>query len=135
LEEVMRAFTYPYRVPGPDRPAAAFVWLKVAAYPTGDWHPDIAALADTGADVTVLPDRVIETLGLVPSETETVSGFDGQPVERPLYSVRLIVRDLPEIRVNVLGGWDDEYAILGRDVLNLYRVVFDGPNLRLEISG
>ena len=66
---------------------------------------------------------------------ETVSGFDGTPVERPLYTVRLVVRDLPPVQVRVLGGWDDEYAILGRDVLNSYRVVFDGPNLRLEIGG
>lgn len=129
------AFRYPYRVPGPDRPAAAYVLLKVAATPSGDWYPDLAALADTGADRSVLPQRVVDALGLVSFERETVSGFDGTPVECPVYSVRLIVRDLPAIRVNVLGGWRDGYAILGRDVLNLYRVVFDGPNLKLEIGG
>ena len=52
-----------------------------------------------------------------------------------VFTVRLVVRDLPAVEVKVLVGWEDDYAILGRDVLNLYRVVFDGPNLRLEIGG
>lgn len=128
-------FHYPFRVPGSDRPPAAYVLLKVATHTTDDWHPDLPALVDTGADHSVLPTKVVKTLGLVPIDVTYVSGFDGVAVERPMYSVRLIVRDLPVIRATVLGGWESDYAILGRDVLNLYRVVFDGPNLRLEISG
>lgn len=127
-------FRYPYQAPGPDRAPAAFVLLKVAAHSSDDWHPDLPALADTGADQTVLPARVIDALGLVPFEFVRVSGFDGVVSDRPVYSVRVIVRDLAPVRVQVIGGWADEYAILGRDVLNLYRVVFDGPNLRLEIA-
>jgi predicted aspartyl protease len=60
----MSVFHYPYRVPGPDRPAAAFVLLKVAAHYSDDWHPEVPALVDTGADLTVLPDRVVDALGL-----------------------------------------------------------------------
>lgn len=131
----MSVFHYPYRVPGPGRPAAAYVLLKVAAHSSGDWHPDIPALVDTGADQSVLPDKVIEALGLVPFEVTTVSGIGEVPLERPVYSVRLIVRDFPPLHAAVLGGWGEPYAILGRDVLNFYRVVFDGPNQRLEISG
>ena len=131
----MSQFHYPYKVPGPDRPAAAYVLLKVAAHDSDDWHPDVPALVDTGADQTVLPDKVVEALGLMPFDVVTVSGFSEEPLDRPVYSVRLIVRDFPPLHLPVLGGWSDPYAILGRDVLNLYRVVLDGPNLRMEIRG
>jgi predicted aspartyl protease len=131
----MSVFRYPYRVPGPGRAAAAFVLLKVAAHQSDEWLPDLPALVDTGADQTVLPGKAIQALGLVPFEFIRVSGFDGVTSERPVYSVRLVVRDLPPTRTQVIGGWADDYAILGRDVLNQYRVVFDGPNQRLEIEG
>ncbi len=77
---------------------------------------------------------IAEQLGLIPSRHVHVSGFDGVGASRPVYLIRLVVRDLPEIEVPVIGAWQFRYAILGRDVLNLYRVVFDGPNQRLEIS-
>lgn len=128
-------FHYPYRQAGPDRVPAAFVLLRVADHDSDVWHPDIPALADTGADQTMLPRRVVDALGLTEFDTLKVAGFDNTVHERPLYAVQLIVRDLPPVRVPVIGGGEDEYAVLGRDVLNFFRVVFDGPNQRLEISG
>ena len=127
-------FRYPYRLPGPNREPAAFVLLRVAAHDSETWHPDVPALADTGADQTVLPTSLTTALGLVPFDFVHVSGFDGVGSDRPVYSVRLVVRDLPPIYAQVIGGWEDEYAILGRDVLNRYRAAFDGPNQRLEIG-
>jgi hypothetical protein len=64
-----------------------------------------------------------------------VSGFGEVPLERPIFSVRLIVRELPPLHQPVLSGWGESYAILGRDELNNYRATLDGPNLRTEISG
>jgi len=127
-------FRYPYRLPGPNREPAAFVLVKIAAHDSDAWHPDLPALADTGADQTVLPTKVATALRLVPFDFVRISGFDGVGSDRPIYSVRLIVRDLSAIHVQAVGGWEDEYVILGRDVLNRYRVVFDGPNQRLEIG-
>jgi len=127
-------FQYPYRVATPDEPPAGFVLLNIRGIGSDEGVTDLAALADTGADQTVIPTRIAEQLGLIPSRHVHVSGFDGVGASRPVYLIRLIVRDLPEIEVPVIGAWQFRYAILGRDVLNLYRVVFDGPNQRLEIS-
>lgn len=127
-------FRYPYQEVGPGNPPAAFVFVNVEANTPGTWVENLPAIADTGADQTVLPDHVIERLGLVPLELVEATGYGGEPVYRPTYYVRLLVRDLPPVELIVLGGWPEPYAIIGRDVLNRYRAVFDGPNLRLEIG-
>ncbi len=127
-------FHYPYRVATPDEPPAAFVRLNIRGLASDGGVTDLAALVDTGADQTVIPTRVAEQLGLIPSRHVHASGFDGVGASRPVFVVRLVVRDLPEIEVPVIGAWQFGYAILGRDVLNRYRVVFDGPNRRLEIN-
>jgi hypothetical protein len=127
-------FRYPYTATGPTSPPAPFVLLNVGVDETGRWVEDLPALTDTGADQTVLPERVVAQLGLAQLDQVTVTGFSGRPETRPTYGVRLVVRDLPPLAVEVLTGWSDHYAILGRDVLNRYKVLLDGPNLRLEIG-
>ena len=44
------------------------------------------------------------------------------------------VHDLPPLDLTVYGNKGEPYVLLGRDVLNRYRIVFDGPQLALEIS-
>jgi hypothetical protein len=48
--------------------------------------------------------------------------------------VAITVHDLPLVLVRVaLGEWEP-YILLGRDVLNAYRVLLDGPQTFLEIG-
>jgi hypothetical protein len=61
-------------------------------------------------------------------------GLGGQQLELPTYQVQLLIRDLPPIIVKVAASAGEPYVLLGRDVLNRYRVVLDGPNMRLEIG-
>lgn len=128
-------FHYPYRTVNPDEPPAAFVFLNLRGVDSDETVTDLAALVDTGADQTVIPTPIAERLKLTPHRHVHVTGFDGVGEHRPVYLVRLVVRDLPEIEIPVIGAWEVKYAILGRDVLNRYRAVFGGPNLRLAISG
>jgi hypothetical protein len=110
------------------------VLLNVGVNGTGRWVENLPALADTGADQTVVPERIVTQLGLAQLDQVSVTGFSGRPEIRPTYAIRLVVRDLPPVDVEVLTGWSDTHAILGRDVLNRYKIVLDGPNLRLEIG-
>lgn len=127
-------FHYRYSPVGPGRPPAAFVHVNLSSDETGRRVESLPALADTGADQTVLPDRVVSELQLVPFDRVTVSGYNGPAEDCQTYLVRLAVRDLPPVEMTVLASWSESYAILGRDLLNRHRVVFDGPNQRLEFG-
>jgi len=43
------------------------------------------------------------------------------------------VRDLEPVTVKVLASDEEPYALLGRDVLNRFTILLDGPNLALEL--
>ncbi len=131
----MNVFVYPYSPSVAGNPPTPVVWLNVAAVGSDQWRTNLAALVDTGADVTVLPASVVTALGLEELDEVATVSFDAGLVRRKTHAVRLVIRDLPAIEVEVVGGGEMTHAILGRDVLNRYRVVFDGPNLKLEISG
>jgi predicted aspartyl protease len=125
------AFTYRY---ADDTPPAPFV-LVILARPDGAARTaDLPARLDTGADRTVVPARLASDLGLDESERLTFAGFGGQQVELPIYEVRLTVRDLPPVDVRVAASESEPHVLLGRDVLNRYKIVLDCPNLRLEIG-
>jgi hypothetical protein len=88
---------------------------------------NVPALVDTGADVTLLPRWAVEQLGLNP-EVEgsvTLAWFDGSVRAAETYTVA----------VSFQGGRfqgkyaviDQPHGILGRNILNHFRLLFDGP--------
>ena len=88
---------------------------------------DTQLLIDTGADVTLLPKASIEKLGLK-SDSETkyeLAGFDGQ-----LSFASAVDLDLVFAETVVRGRYlvtDDSVGILGRDVLNFFVLLLNGP--------
>lgn len=89
---------------------------------------NVVALVDTGADVTLLPRWAIEQLGLQPKVDDSVqlAWFDGST-----HSAESV-----ELEVSFQGGRfqgryalvDQPHGILGRNLLNYFRIQFDGPN-------
>jgi len=128
------AFTYRYVLVDPAVPPAPFVLVNIGRHGGANTATDVAAKLDTGADRTVIPTDLAARLGLVEVERLTFAGLGGQPVELPVFHVRLVVRDLPLILVKVAASDGEPYILLGRDVLNSYRIVLDGPNQKLEIG-
>lgn len=70
----------------------------------------------------------------MPLRETTVGGVSGSFVVLPVYLVRLTVRQLPSLAVEVIASPDESFVLLGRDVLNHFRVLLDGPQLSLEMS-
>jgi hypothetical protein len=95
---------------------------------------DRPARVDSGADRTVLPQTLAIQLGLEEVERMLFEGLGGQRLELPTFQVQLLIRDLPPIVVKVAASDGEPHVLLGRDVLNRYRIVLDGPNLKLEIA-
>ena len=88
---------------------------------------NVPALLDTGADVTLLPRWAVEQLGLTPQADGGVqlAWFDG--------SIRSA--ESVELEASFQGGRfqgryaviDQPHGIVGRNLLNHFRLHFDGP--------
>jgi hypothetical protein len=89
---------------------------------------------DSVADVTVIPQRIIDELQLVPLDHMPVGSFGGHVSIAVTYFVTLSIREFPAINLRVVADRDEPHVLVGRDVLNRYRLLFDGPNLILEID-
>ena len=88
---------------------------------------NIPALLDTGADVTLLPRWAIEQLGLTPQIDESVqlAWFDGS-----VQSAESVVLEASFQGGRFQGRYalvDQSHGIVGRNLLNHFRLLFDGP--------
>ena len=86
------------------------------------------ALLDTGSDGTLFPLWVAESLGLPPIDEEDIK--EGPNVRQAFtYLVNVMLPWGEELSdFELIGDPEREYAIIGRDILNLFKLTFDGPN-------
>lgn len=97
-------------------------------------------LVDTGADITVLSEEIVEALRLVPGRRAMLAGLvTTAPRRVPLYRVSLTLEGY-EVEVQAAAlpraeGSPD--GLLGRDVLEHLRFTYDGPRgvFSLEAGG
>ncbi len=96
--------------------------------------PDV--IPDTGADISVLPQADCEALGLENSPPQALisRGVMGPGISAVAYFARAEIdgRSVIAIVQPVAGGSE---RIVGREVLNEFRVTFDGPAGRLIVEG
>lgn len=87
---------------------------------------------DTGADVTVIPERVVTQLRMTPKGRIWTRGYDGAYTQRTVYYVRMRVEsfELTAVRCVVT---DRSNVLLGRNVLNHFVVTLDGKALFFEL--
>ncbi|MGH7964082.1 MAG: retroviral-like aspartic protease family protein [Candidatus Binatia bacterium] len=88
---------------------------------------------DSGADVTVIPERLVAPLGLTPQRRIWLRSYDGTYAQRPVYYLRLNVVgfDLAAVRCVTT---DRANVLLGRNVLNRFVIILDGKNLCFELQ-
>ena len=115
-------------------PPAPFVHVTLQPPGWGTAVSQVPALLDTAADITVIPARVAEELELVPLDEIPVGGFDGRVTVVERFLIQLALRQFDPLVIRVVASRDEPYVLLGRDVLNRYRILLDGPQLRLELE-
>ena len=115
-------------------PAAAVlpIVVSVPADNASLGSQQVTALCDTGADITCFPARMVAALGLLEVDEIEVSGYEGEPELKSVYAARLQVSGGPTQIVRAVVRDSDE-TLLGRDVLNSFRLEFDGPGLQLTL--
>lgn len=94
--------------------------------------PGVPAYLDTAADRTVVPLRLLHQLGVTPVMQAVVRGLGEKPATLDIYSVDVEIPRVAVISVKVIGHPDEPTVLIGRNILNLFRVTFDGPNLTAE---
>lgn len=98
---------------------------------------NILMLIDPGADVTIVPRYVIDSLGVVVSDDEGVElqGFGGQPETSPVARLDMIFqRKTFKGRFPITTHQEEQQiGIIGRDVLNHIVLVLDGLRLDWEV--
>jgi hypothetical protein len=96
---------------------------------TGMVWSDVPMLLDSGADITLIPQVAVNLLGVtvVPDKRYELIGFDGNTSFAPVVRLELVFCG-QTFRGQFLLI-DQEWGILGRNVLNSVALLFDGPHL------
>ena len=89
---------------------------------------DVAMLIDSGADVTLVPKSAASSLGVVGTgQKYELVAFDGTSSQHDS-----VQADVVFLKRRFRGRYlltDAEIGIIGRDILNHLRLLFDGPGL------
>jgi hypothetical protein len=123
-----------FRYVGTEFPPAPYAMISVGR-PGGTTHAaDLPAKVDSGADRTVIPTPLAVQLKLDEVDRREFEGLGGQRVTMSIFRLLMTIRGCPSLVVDAAGSDGEPYILLGRDVLNNFRVVLDGPSQKLEIS-
>jgi gag-polyprotein putative aspartyl protease len=115
-------------------PPAPYVQVRLQNPVTGAEIGAVPAQIDTAADRSLIPESVVQQLSLPQVSAITLGGVGGIQQIMPTYPVNLAIHDLPYRTIEVVASPGESWVLLGRDVLNRYRLVLDGPQLALEID-
>ena len=113
-------------------PPAPF-WEIQISHTTLALSANLSALLDTGSDKSFIPLSMANELELLFLGMGVVEGINGDGEYRPIFDA-LISMDRSTWDALEIMGWHENFAILGRDVLNRYHITLDGPNLALTIT-
>jgi len=113
-------------------PPAPIVELSIAA-PLSNASTSSTALVDSGADITVIPERAISQLKLRRVDSMLASGFGKGVIEATVYSAILSVEGILKPKIYRILRWDEDYALLGRDLLNQLIAMLNGPSEELSL--
>jgi hypothetical protein len=89
-------------------------------------------IVGAGSDLTLIPQSYAQRIGLQHHSRKALIGVDGLVVERPTFIVDVEFADTKLERRSV-ATWNEEFVILGRDVLDEFVFVYDGKARQFEI--
>lgn len=107
-------------------PAAPFIEIEVGNYDADTFPITVMAQIDSGADATMLPIAMLESVGARFEETRYARDFTESSYIVDLYSaaVRLAGQTF---YLSVIAQENTDEGIVGRDILNHLVVTLNGP--------
>lgn len=109
--------------------------FPIAVFPlVGKDGITIDAKIDTGADMSAIPERLIEILELTPSGVIYAQGaVDVEVKKLPTYYVKLSLNEEFNFELEIISTHRKNFLI-GRDVLNQVILIANGPEEYFEIK-
>ena len=114
-------------------PPAPFVDVRVSPPLRPALGQPLRAKLDTAADISCIPADLVDELGLLPASTVLVEGYDGIEVMVDTYTITLEMAATRFRHLEVVCI-PEEYALLGRDILNYFYVQLNGPDLTFHMN-
>jgi|SRR6267142_3564059 len=124
-------FPYGY-TQSPNLPAPE-VSLAIQSPVRNDQKRDVVCVIDTGACVSCMPRRILEQLELKDYTTRNIAWGSGRISTHRMFAVNLVVYSVLLNDIWILET-DKTYGLLGRDVLNAYRLLCDGPSRKWNVE-
>jgi hypothetical protein len=111
------------------QPPAPVAMVTLRNPATGDVGPSVPMLLDSGADVSLVPEAIVQQIGVTPTPgiQYQLIAFDGTVSFAPVVQLELIF-----CRRTFRGQFlltDQDSGILGRNVVNALPLLLDGPRL------
>lgn len=114
-------------------PPAPLLRVKLAGAVHARPRVEIPALIDTGSDVTAVPADLVRKLRLYRLRRIRIEDVEAREIAGHTYAVRLTVGDYPTREMEVvLTGLP--FAVLGRDWLQEYYLLLNGPGQNFLLS-
>lgn len=109
-------------------PPAPTVNIKLRNPETLESTTDVPMLLDTGSDLTLIPREFCDIIGVEVSKTEFLQLESFDRTTGIFYYVRLDFIFLNKLFRGNFLVYDHPEGIVGRDILNKFSILFDGPN-------
>ena len=116
-----------------DSPPVPRLMVKISSPRDVNISKNIMAIVDTGASKTCVPSDLIRYLGCIEYRNVNVYGVTGGPNRRKIVIVHMKLSECEYKNFEVLEI-DRGYAVIGRDILNDYNLLFDGPNKAWRVN-
>ena len=88
---------------------------------------------DTGADCTIIPNYLVRPLDLESTGTTLVMTADGAEKTFHNYFISIAINGIKFESFEVIA-MEKEYVLLGRDLINLWKLVIDGESETFTIE-